>query len=161
VDNPDVPTDLWKGEAVVENKNLILGHYEYTLDKKNRLFIPAKHREALGSTFVVGPSFTDNSLTVFSCEDFTDIVTKTMAMDVEIQDEIQSQFISKCNEFAPDDQGRITLSADLVSLGELSGTVIIEGAGFRAKIWSTERFAAKNAEPPKHTLAELAKMAKF
>ena len=140
----------------------VLGHYEYTLDKKNRLFIPAKHREALGGELIIGPSFKDDSLTVFSQDDFNDICVKVEEnFDEDEKYAMEEEFFTKCDTYSPDDQGRITLNATHVDMGGLAGTVIIEGVGHRAKIWASDRYANKGASAPKKTLRELADKGKL
>ena len=139
----------------------VLGHYEYTLDKKNRLFIPAKHREALGKDIIIGPSFKDDSLTVFSEADFNDICQKAEAFEEDEKHDFEEEFFVKCDIYTPDDQGRITLNPSHVALGGLCGTVVIEGVGHRAKLWASDRFAVKSAASVKHTLSELADKGKF
>ena len=48
---------------------MLTDRFEHSLDGKNRLIIPAKHREQLGPVFMITQSI-DNCLQVYSMEEW-------------------------------------------------------------------------------------------
>ena len=51
---------------------MLTDRFEHSLDGKNRLIIPAKHREQLGPVFMITQSI-DNCLQVYSMEEWKKI----------------------------------------------------------------------------------------
>ena len=47
---------------------MLTGEYRHSIDAKNRLFIPAKHRENLGPSFVIAKDIRTPILKVYSLE---------------------------------------------------------------------------------------------
>ena len=47
---------------------MLTGEYRHSVDPKNRLFIPAKHREELGPSFMIVKDVRGPRLKVFSME---------------------------------------------------------------------------------------------
>ena len=55
---------------------MLSGEYRHTVDAKNRLFIPAKHRDQLGESFVVIKSYSDRCLLVYSTKEWEKVKEK-------------------------------------------------------------------------------------
>ena len=47
---------------------MLTGEYKHALDPKKRLFIPAKHREELGPSFIIVRDIRESCLKVHSLE---------------------------------------------------------------------------------------------
>lgn len=118
----------------------ITGTYRHTLDSKNRLFIPARHRDALGSPIVVYPSIRDRSLKVCSVEEWEKYVNKIEALPTKEREKALRFFNENGDTLVPDSQGRIVINQGLVEYSGLSGTAVIVGCGRSAEIWSTEEY---------------------
>lgn len=112
------------------------GQYKYTLDAKNRLFIPAKYRDKLGEEFVLfkGP---EKCLYAYDTETFEEVSVQFME---GYNRTVQRSFFSQVADVTYDKQGRVTLSADQVEHAELVKDIMIIGAGDRIEIWSLENF---------------------
>ena len=123
----------------------VMGVYNYTMDAKNRIFIPAKHREALGSPLVVYPSIRSKSLKLCSLDEWRHITEKLSALPVREREPIMRFFNRMGDSLVPDSQGRVTLNSDLVEYAGLSGGIVIVGCGQNAEIWSAEGYAALTA----------------
>ena len=123
----------------------VMGVYNYTMDAKNRIFIPAKHREALGSPLVVYPSIRSKSLKLCSLDEWRHITEKLSALPVREREPIMRFFNRRGDSLVPDSQGRVTLNSDLVEYAGLSGGIVIVGCGQNAEIWSAEGYAALTA----------------
>jgi len=124
----------------------VMGVYNYNMDGKNRVFIPAKHREAMGSPLIVYPNIRSKSLKVCSLDEWRQITEKLSLLPVREREPIMRFFNRMGDSLVPDSQGRVTLGAELVEYAGLSGTVVIVGCGQSAEIWSTENYAALTAE---------------
>lgn len=134
----------------------INGTYKHTLDAKNRLFIPAKHREALGTPFVVYPSIRDSSLKICTIEewaDFMDKINKTEGKQKEVFNRFYNQY---SDTLTPDSQGRIVLNQNLVSYAKFEGRgAVIVGCGTYAEIWSEEKYEELNAQTDIDAIREM------
>lgn len=131
----------------------LLNTYNYNLDSKNRIFIPAKHREVLGASFVVFPNLKDTrSLVISSVEYFNSLIDK-IRNNEELSAEDRSDMIDFLSGFGDtvttDTQGRIVLAANLVSFAELGGATIIRGCQDHVEIWSAAVFTETPKEKAK------------
>lgn len=128
----------------------IMGTATHNLDSKNRIFIPAKHREALGANFVVFPNIKDRrSLIISSVEYLKDLMDKIRA-NTKIPAKDRAGMINYLNgagdTLTPDAQGRVVLSATLVSNAGLGGPTVIHGCHDHAEIWNADVFCATTPE---------------
>ena len=53
---------------------MLTGEYRHSVDAKNRLFIPAKHREELGEELIVARDIRGQLLKVFSLEGWNEYI---------------------------------------------------------------------------------------
>ena len=122
----------------------IMGTYTHNLDGKNRFFIPAKHREALGSIFVIYPNIRDeHSLVVSSLEVFEEHMRKINENTVLTGEEKYEiiMFLNRNGDtLSPDAQGRVIISSSLVKMAGLSGPTVIAGCYSHAEIYPAQRF---------------------
>ena len=110
--------------------------YFHSLDAKNRIFIPAKFRDALGEEFVVFKG-SEKCLYVYTKEGFEKVSRQFMNTNNR---EIQRAFFSQVVDMTADKQGRITLTGDLLEHANIAKDVSIIGAGSRIEIWATENY---------------------
>ncbi len=134
----------------------VMGEYRYVIDKKNRLFIPAKHRDALGETLVIYPNLRNDSLKICSVAEWREIIEKIQRLPAADREELLSFFNKKGDTFVPDAQGRVTLNQALVDHAHLDGNVVIIGCGQNAAIWSADIYDGIDDTATKSKLAELA-----
>jgi len=134
----------------------VMGEYRYTIDSKNRLFIPAKHREALGETLVIYPNLRNDSLKICSVDEWREMIEKILKLPAADREELLSYFNKKGDTFSPDSQGRVTLTQPLVDHAGLSGQVVIIGCGRNAAIWAASKYDAIDDTAARSKLAELA-----
>ena len=110
--------------------------YYHSLDAKNRVFIPAKFRDALGEEFVVFKG-SEKCLYVYTKEDFEKLSQQFINTNNR---DVQRAFFSQVVDMTADKQGRITLTSDLLEHANLLKDVAIIGAGSRIEIWATENY---------------------
>ena len=121
---------------------MLSGEFKHNLDPKNRLFIPAKHREELGECFVVAKSIREKCLRVYSTKGWEEYIKPITALDGKDKDRIIRALSRNAAQVTPDAQGRIVLTPDLIGYAELTKNAVIVGCGGYAEIWSEVNYAA-------------------
>lgn len=134
---------------------MLSGEYKHNLDPKNRLFIPAKHREELGECFVVAKSIREKCLRVYSTEEWKEYIRPITNLDGKDKDRIIRALSRNAAQVTPDSQGRIVLTPDLVTYAEIDKNAVIVGCGGYAEIWSEANHAAMVAEEDLADMKEL------
>ena len=137
----------------VESKQTFVGEFRHSLDAKNRLFIPAKFRELLGTNFAIS-RINEKCLLLFSEDEwirYTDKLLNGVPADTK---RIARKVFSKTTYATPDAQGRVIIPAKLCELAELQKNAVIVGAGNHAEIWSEDNWDALEAELSDEALAE-------
>ncbi len=128
----------------------IMGTATHNLDSKNRIFIPAKHREALGPNFVIFPNIKDRrSLVISSVGYLEELMNKIRNAD-KLSGKQKSAMINYLNghgdTLTPDAQGRVVIASSLVSFTGLGGPTVIHGCFDHAEIWAESVFVDTTAE---------------
>lgn len=122
-------------------KLVFLGQYEHGLDDKGRLFMPAKFREKLGSSFVVTKGL-DRCLFIYPQEEWQNIEVKLKELPFTKSDarSFVRMFFSGAAECECDKQGRVLLPQGLREHALLSKDAVVLGVASRVEIWSAERW---------------------
>ncbi len=121
---------------------MLSGEYKHNLDPKNRIFIPAKHREELGETFVVAKSIRERCLRVYSMAEWDAYIEPIKKLDGKDKDRIIRALSRNAAQVSADAQGRIVLTPDLIAHAELVKNAVIVGCGSYSEIWSDTNYAA-------------------
>ena len=120
---------------------MLIGEYEYKMDAKKRLPMPAKLREQLGSRVVVTRGL-EGCLFVYSTATWNDVAQKLMQAP---QGQAANRgftrlLLSGANEMDLDALGRILIPENLKEYAELGKNVVVVGAGNRFEVWSKEKW---------------------
>ena len=119
---------------------MFTGEFNHTLDSKNRLFIPAKHREELGETFMVVRSIRENCIKVYSLEEWDAFLKPIMELPRKTS-EVTLRFLHRnAAQVSPDSQGRILLPTGLVEYAQIGKNAVVVGCGSYAEIWAEENY---------------------
>ena len=118
------------------------GEFKHTLDTKNRLFIPAKHREELGESFMVAKSIRENCLKVYSMAEWEEYISPILKMERKASEAILRALHRDAAQVSPDSQGRIVIPAALVAYAGIEKSAVVVGCGKYAEIWSEENYNA-------------------
>ena len=121
---------------------MLSGEYKHNIDPKNRIFIPAKHREELGESFVVAKSIREKCLRVYSNEEWREYIRPITNLDGKDRDRIIRALSRNAAQVSPDSQGRIVLTPDLIAYAEITTNAVVVGCGGYAEIWSDENYAS-------------------
>ena len=121
----------------------LFGQYNHTLDKKNRMFLPAKIRENIGEKFFMVKSLSAKCIALYPEEVWEKFEEKLDALPEVNGMSIKRKIYSSMEEASVDSQGRILIPQGLCDYAELEKNVTVIGAGKHAEIWSDVNRAAE------------------
>ena len=125
---------------------MLTGEYRHAIDAKKRIFVPAKHREVLGTSFIIVRDLVDPCLKVYSAEEWQAYVAPIEAMDPEEAAPILRYLYRESVRGDVDSQGRVMLNDTLIARAGIQKEAVFVGCGRYAEIWSAEGYAAKMEE---------------
>ena len=132
---------------------MLTGEYKHAIDPKKRLFIPAKHREILGTSFIIVRDLYDPCLKVYSMEEWQAYIAPIEALDPEEAAPILRYLYRESVRGDVDSQGRVTLNDTLIKRAKIEKDAVIVGCGRYAEIWSAEEYADKMEEEDVEAIA--------
>lgn len=124
------------------------GHYEHSLDAKDRLTVPARFRAALADGVVLC-AWLDPCVAVFTAEGFDRFSDSFLA---ELNPlgakgrQLRHFFHGKSFEDKLDSAGRVRLPRALVEHAGLKGPCVVVGMADWFEVWNAERWSAYEAE---------------
>jgi len=124
---------------------MFYGEYLHTLDKKNRLIIPARFRDPITEMSIEKLFLTrglDECLFMFSESEWRTQENKFRTMPFTKKDarKFQRQFFGGAIEAVPDKQWRILVPDYLKEYAKLSRNVMIIGVSNRIEIWDKNKW---------------------
>jgi len=124
---------------------MFYGEYKHAIDRKGRLILPAKFREAAKINFIEKFFITrglDKCLFMFSEEEWRSQEQKFKAMPFTKKESrtFNRLYFSGAVEILPDRQGRILLPQYLKEFAGIKRDVMIVGVSNRVEIWSSEQW---------------------
>lgn len=120
------------------------GRFEYTIDPKGRVNVPARFRDQLqesGQESFVVTNY-QKCLYAFPSDDWARIeekLSRVSSVDRKLNTFLRF-FIGAAVEVVPDKQGRILIPPSLRSYAGLDKDVVITGMPNRFEIWSLEKW---------------------
>ena len=132
----------------------MIGKYPAKMDDKNRLFVPAKLREELGSEFYVTLGFNGGHkcLTAYTASDWKSMIENFNKLSITQRSGAASLIFINAAECTPDKQFRFGLTQNLLTYAGIGREVLIVGRAGQAEIWDVaeyEAFEAENLSPEK------------
>lgn len=131
------------------------GTYHHGLDAKNRMFIPVKYREVLGSSFVICRApHPIKGLYAFPEETWDELCEELDEKSAngeltEKQEWERRDMYRYSDDVKMDSQGRITITKEWCDYAELKDEVIIIGNMKHLEFWDPETFAKAEEESHK------------
>jgi len=124
---------------------MFYGEYLHSIDRKGRLILPAKFREAAKGNFVEKFFLTrglDKCLFMFSEEEWRTQENKFKSVSFTKQESrtFNRLYFSGAMEIIPDKQGRILIPQYLKDFAEIKKDVVIVGVSNRIEIWSKDKW---------------------
>ena len=128
---------------------MFLGEFRHSIDKKARVILPAKFRDALKDGVVVTRGL-DNCLWIFSKTEWVQVEDgiRKLSLTKNNARKFTRFLLSGASEEELDRQGRISLPQQLREHAGLERDIVIIGVSDRLEIWSKENWDkyAKEAE---------------
>jgi MraZ protein len=134
---------------------MFLGEYQYTIDDKGRLTVPAKFRRPLAGGLVVTRGF-DRNLTVYPMDTWEGLVEKANQLpygDLQAR-RFRRLMFSGANDAELDKQGRVNIPSYLLDYGLISKDVVIVGMNNFIELWSPEQWEAERGSMESRDNAE-------
>lgn len=127
---------------------IFTGHAELTIDAKQRLAIPAKHRALLrperdGVAWYCVP-WSGGRLMLYTESRFTELAEKRRATLSPDEEEAgaDANFFGLTERLEMDTAGRITIPRQHLSLTGIGTDVVMIGAGLRLEVWDKQAWTA-------------------
>ena len=124
--------------------NSVTGTYEHGIDAKGRLFIPAKLREELGTTFYLAMGV-DACLAIYPMSTWEKFTEKFASLPMS-QSKAMRPLFANAAKCELDSQGRIVIPQQLRKYAGLDKDVVLIGVNDRAEIWSADAWRAQGDE---------------
>ena len=118
------------------------GHYEHSLDAKNRLSIPARFRTAFSSGVVLSKD-SDPCVAVWTAEAHEATVEGALSGRNPLgaqRKRIARYFQAHSFDLELDAAGRVTLPPPLLAHASIEKEVVVAGVGDHLEVWSRERW---------------------
>ena len=131
---------------------MFIGEYNYSLDTKGRVAVPAKFRRALGKEFVVTRGL-DNSLFVYTKTEWTKLAKKLTSLPISQANTraFSRLMLAGAMDVKFDTQGRIILPEYLRQYAGLKKKVVIAGLYDRLEIWDEATWKAYKIKTEKQS----------
>ena len=127
---------------------MLIGEYRHQLDDKNRLRIPAKLRNQLGSDYVVMKG-TNGCLFVFSQKEMEETLNSKLRDlplgDLQAQKSVRALF-SSGYAVEEDSQGRFVLPPYLRDFANIKKNIVSVGVGNRVELWDEDAWDTYNKD---------------
>jgi MraZ protein len=118
------------------------GHFEHSLDAKNRLAIPARFRAAFSSGAVLSKD-PEPCVAVWTPETHESIIERALGglnpMGSEYR-KLSRFYQGNSFEIELDASGRVTLPAPLLAHAAIEKEVVVVGVGDHLEVWGKERW---------------------
>ncbi|OPY00942.1 MAG: cell division protein MraZ [Syntrophorhabdus sp. PtaB.Bin047] len=123
---------------------MFAGRYEYSIDDKSRVSIPAKFREALGQSYDLRLILTnlDGCIVAYPYQEWLAIQDKVSSTG-PIRKEARAflrYFYSGASECPIDKLGRILIPQALKTDAHIQKNVVIIGVGKKIEVWAKEKW---------------------
>lgn len=124
---------------------MFIGEYEHALDNKNRIIVPVKFREELGSKFILTKGL-DGCLYAYTLDEWHILEEKLKKLPLTSKNArvFVRFFFSGANEMDLDKQGRTIIPQSLLEYGNIKKEIISIGVSNRVEIWSKEKWKEYN-----------------
>jgi MraZ protein len=118
------------------------GHYEHSLDAKNRLSIPARFRSTFSDGLVLAKD-SDDCMAVWTSESHERTIERALAGKNPLGADykrMQRYFQANSFDVELDGNGRVTLPPPLLKHAGIEREVVVAGVGDHLEVWGRERW---------------------
>lgn len=141
---------------------MFFGTHNHSVDKKGRVFVPAKYREELGEEFMLSRSPDGKRcLCVYPMSEWQKIDEKLKSLPAVAAGKLVRFMYSGAEISSCDAQGRVLIPQNLREYAGLEGDTAIIGMSSKLEIWNSEVFSMEQAEETPESIASLAESLGF
>jgi MraZ protein len=125
-----------------------LGRFEYQLDQKGRVSLPAEYRRKVEGARFVLLQWESTHLTLFPEDVWSGVRERMLALRRDRRDlaDLLRDVTSRATDVEPDKQGRILIPGWLKQKAKLESSVLLVGAMDRIEIWNPEVFRGREED---------------
>lgn len=135
---------------------MLYGEYKHTIDKKGRMFIPAKLREDLGASFILCRGIDGNRcLCIYSEEEWKQLDEKIRRFPTVKANRLQRFLYSGSTKLECDAQGRVLIPQNLREYADLGEEAYVLGMSTRLEIWNKELWEAEAVMDTPESIGEI------
>lgn len=120
---------------------MLYGRYQHNVDAKGRLFVPAKLRDKLGSSFIAA-AVMDHCVCLYSMDEWGKLQEGLAQKPMTQARKLQRYLSANAVDVQVDAQGRILLPRHLLTYAGLEKEALVIGAGNRAEVWNPAAYEA-------------------
>ncbi len=132
----------------------LFGGYQHTIDKKGRMFLPAKLRDDLGNGMTVCRSISGTRcLCVYSDQEWEKLVERISTLPTMKSIKVQRFLYEGSFQVEFDSQGRILIPPALREYAQLEGEAHIIGMAKYLEIWNPDLWKAERASYTPESIA--------
>lgn len=124
---------------------MFIGEYQHALDSKNRIIVPSKLREELGTNFVITKGL-DGCLYAYPITEWKILEEKLKTLPLTNKDArafVRFFFAGAC-EVEVDKQGRVLIPQNLKEYAGIEKEIVSIGVLTRVEIWGKEKWNQYN-----------------
>ena len=129
----------------MSRSELIHGKFEHSIDAKNRLTLPMRHRDVLGSVCMLVQGSAGNLL-LYPVEKWENMILAIDELPIEEQNDLREFAYAISADAIPDSQGRIVIPQEHLEHAQIKSNVTIIGTGKYETIWASELYAERFAQ---------------
>ena len=141
---------------------MFFGQHYHNVDKKGRVFVPAKFREELGTEFMLSRSPDGKRcLCVYPMSEWQKVDERLKSLPAVQAGKLVRFMYSGAEQVSCDGQGRVLIPQNLREYADLDGEAAVIGMSSKLEIWNSEAFKSYEAEETPESIAELAELLGF
>ncbi len=134
---------------------MLYGGYDHNVDKKGRVFIPAKFRDDLGETFIICRGISGKRcLCIYPFSEWEKLVAKISELPSSQASGIKRFIFDGAFNVEFDTQGRILIPPSLREYASLQSGAHLIGMNSYVELWASELWAEEDVFTPEDIFAD-------
>lgn len=134
------------------------GHFQHSLDSKNRVAIPAKFRQQIPDGKVVVTEYFEGCLAVYPAAEWARFVEQELsglsAISSRHDRDVRRMLFGSASDCELDKQGRISLQAYHLEAAGIGKEVVFKGVNDWFEVWDRKKWEAHQAAYKKREAEE-------
>lgn len=141
---------------------MFIGQFEHNIDKKGRMFIPAKFKDGMGEKFVLSQGLErKHCLFIYTMDEWDKLNEKIADQPYAKARKLQRFLYAGAAEVECDAQGRVLLPQNLRAYADLTENAVVVGTGKHIEIWNKENWEKESLEISSEFIMDILEDADF